>query len=87
MAFRRYGGEEFVVLAPETARAGALVLAERIQRILALATDRSWPGKVTFSIGIAELKRPPDTAESLIARADGAMYQAKRSGRDRVCGA
>jgi diguanylate cyclase (GGDEF)-like protein/PAS domain S-box-containing protein len=83
----RYGGEEFVVLAPETARAGALVVAQRIQRSVALAADRSWSGRLTLSIGIAELKRPPDTAESLIARADGAMYQAKRSGRDRICGA
>jgi diguanylate cyclase (GGDEF)-like protein len=62
-------------------------VAERIRRIIALAAGRCWPGNVTLSIGIAELKRPPDTAESLIARADGAMYQAKRTGRDRVCGA
>jgi diguanylate cyclase (GGDEF)-like protein/PAS domain S-box-containing protein len=83
----RHGGEEFVVLAPETPRAGALAVAERIRRVTALARDRCWQGSVTLSIGIAELKRPPDTAESLLARADGAMYQAKRGGRDRICGA
>jgi diguanylate cyclase (GGDEF)-like protein/PAS domain S-box-containing protein len=82
----RYGGDEFIVLAPETSRAGALAVAERIRRAVALTSDRTFPSKLTFSIGIAELKRPPDTAEALIARADGALYQAKRTGRDRVCG-
>jgi diguanylate cyclase (GGDEF)-like protein/PAS domain S-box-containing protein len=83
----RYGGEEFVVLAPQTSRAGALMVAERVRRLVALATDRCWAGTLTLSIGIAELKRPPDTAESLLARADAAMQQAKQSGRDRVSGA
>jgi diguanylate cyclase (GGDEF)-like protein len=82
----RFGGEEFVILAPHTARAGAIVLAERIRKAALRGASRLWRESVTVSIGVAELKHVPDTAESLLARADGAMYEAKRRGRDRVCG-
>jgi diguanylate cyclase (GGDEF)-like protein/PAS domain S-box-containing protein len=84
----RYGGEEFVVLAPHTSRQGALVLAERIRQRTATSacSSHSWSGTMTLSVGVAELERTPDASDSLIARADGAMYQAKRQGRNRVCG-
>jgi diguanylate cyclase (GGDEF)-like protein/PAS domain S-box-containing protein len=83
----RYGGEEFVVVAPHTAQQGALVLAERIRgRVEATkCNSRSWFGRVTVSVGTAELEQAPASAESLLTRADAAMYQAKHQGRNRVC--
>jgi diguanylate cyclase (GGDEF)-like protein/PAS domain S-box-containing protein len=78
----RYGGEEFGVVCPETARFGALELAERIRR-----TIRELPlrhRRLTVSVGVAGLHREFD-AETLVRNADAALYQAKELGRDRVC--
>lgn len=84
----RYGGEEFCVLAANTDLEGGKLFAERIRRLLA---ERCFtpPGKppfsITCSIGVAEV-RPGVTAKQLIDRADEAMYEAKRQGRNRVVG-
>ncbi len=85
----RYGGDEFVVLLPETALAGALELAERIRTA---GNDLLWPSAaaagcaaVTISIGLAE-GAGPDWMDTL-RQADAALYAAKREGRDRVCAA
>lgn len=84
----RYGGEEFLVLAPETNLDGALALGEKIR--LAAASrlygdgERVFP--LTLSIGAAQLL-PAESAHDMIARADVALYQAKESGRDRVSAA
>jgi diguanylate cyclase (GGDEF)-like protein len=89
----RYGGEEFVVLLPDTNVEAAEHLAERIRReIAASPIDLPAGGSVTItaSIGIAEVSPPPDAedlktlGDSLIARADVALYAAKSAGRDRV---
>jgi diguanylate cyclase (GGDEF)-like protein len=83
----RYGGEEIVVILPETQLAGAVVAADRLRRRIADTTVEAPSGShlpaVTVSIGVAEL-RPGETAEALFARADAALYAAKRAGRDRV---
>lgn len=81
----RYGGEEFVVLLSETDLAGAKVVAERIRRSIAAATISydMVALRVTASIGVAAL-RAGDTADSLVKRADTAMYQAKHGGRNQV---
>lgn len=79
----RWGGEEFLLLCPETSRDQAVLFAERIcarSRSHVFATNRSQ----TLSIGVAELG-PDDTLDSLIQRADAGLYAAKRQGRDRVC--
>lgn len=78
----RYGGEEFVVLLPETSGELASRVAERL-REAAAATVLGQAGTVTLSIGVAEM-HPEQQADSLIQQADVAMYQAKRSGRNRV---
>jgi diguanylate cyclase len=84
----RYGGEEFAVLLPNTpiseTRRVAEQLREGIRSLNMRRTDNGTRiGKVTASFGVAEYFRG-ETAYQLIARADNALYQAKRNGRDRV---
>jgi two-component system, cell cycle response regulator len=82
----RYGGEEFAVVMPETDAEGALVIAERIRdRIAKLAFD-SERGRlqVTMSLGIATFPEDASKKADLIERADGCLYHAKRSGRNRT---
>lgn len=89
----RYGGEEFVVLLPSTDVASALLLAERIRKTVS-ATPVGLPNgeavTITASIGIAEVQPVPEAndlktiGDSLIARADVALYAAKSAGRNRV---
>lgn len=82
----RYGGDEFLILLPETPLAGAAHVADHIrQAIVSLqpATMSNW-GQVTCSIGVAVASTGERQPESPIARADAAMYTAKNSGRNRV---
>jgi len=82
----RYGGEEFVVLAPEISIDGAATLAERIRQSvwdLAMPHPSSPAGRVTISIGVAASGN--DALNEVIQRADGALYKAKLSGRNLVC--
>jgi two-component system, cell cycle response regulator len=84
----RFGGEEFVVVMPETDIAVAAMVAERLRRRIAAdpfainAGGNSIP--VTISIGIAALRGAEDNAASVLKRADQALYRAKRDGRNRV---
>ena len=77
----RFGGEEFVVLLPETALPEALLVAERIRA--ACQTDAGMP-PYTVSIGVAAYLSEADTVDSLLGRADAAMYRAKAGGRNQV---
>ncbi len=77
----RYGGEEFVVLLPETSLDEALQVAERIRAVCAQPDRRP---SCTVSIGVTTWQKDNDTLETLIARADAAMYRAKANGRNRV---
>jgi diguanylate cyclase (GGDEF)-like protein len=80
----RWGGEEFLLLLPGAEEEGAAQLAERVRLGLA---ERAIPGapdlRVTASFGVAEYAGETNT-EQLIAAADGALYRAKRAGKDRV---
>ncbi|MCP1317948.1 GGDEF domain-containing protein [Halomonas sp. 707B3] len=78
----RWGGEEFMILAPETSLDQAAQLAEKIRQRISSA---SFPGAehVTVSLGVAEATHS-DTPKSMLKRVDNALYQAKESGRDRV---
>lgn len=78
----RYGGEEFVVILPRTDASGALALAERYRMIVEAAAWQYSP--VTVSIGLATAETLRDTSDTLIERADTALYQAKAAGRNRV---
>ena len=84
----RYGGEEFVIIMPETDMAVATIVAERLRRRIASEAFPISQGagaiEVTISIGIATLDAADDTAASILKRADQAVYRAKRDGRNRV---
>lgn len=84
----RIGGEEFAVILPDTDELGARVVAENIRRavekiILRKASDNERLASVTLSGGVARLE-DDDTGESLLQRADDALYQAKNGGRNQV---
>jgi diguanylate cyclase (GGDEF)-like protein len=78
----RYGGEEFVVILPRTDGTGAVVLAERFRAALEIANWQFSP--VTASFGVATAAPSCASSESLIGRADAALYNAKIAGRNRV---
>jgi two-component system cell cycle response regulator len=84
----RYGGEEFVVVMPDTSLADAERIAERIRLHVSGAPFRVAGGKeilsVTISIGVTTTLGAGDTPEALLKRADEALYEAKASGRNRV---
>jgi two-component system cell cycle response regulator len=84
----RYGGEEFVIVMPETDMGVATMVAERLRRLIANEPFAIEQGMrlldVTISIGIAALVNPTDTAAAMLKRADQALYRAKRDGRNRV---
>jgi two-component system, cell cycle response regulator len=84
----RYGGEEFVIVMPETDMAVATTVAERLRRRVATEPFPIEHGKrhveVTISIGIAALEAAEDNATTILKRADQALYRAKRDGRNRV---
>ncbi len=84
----RYGGDEFVVLLPETDPTGAYVLAEKIRLGVHDVALELPPTDVRPSISIGVVSFPDDgtTADELMISADGAMYRSKRAGKDRVTG-
>lgn len=84
----RLGGDEFAVILPETGRAGALYTAEKILKNLCLEISTSEGlAIVSASIGYAVLPADALNTTDLIEEADKAMYEAKRKGKNRVCGA
>ncbi|PHR22167.1 MAG: PleD family two-component system response regulator [Hoeflea sp.] len=86
----RYGGEEFVVVMPDTTSEIAAQVAERLREAVAAAPFRisatGTAAEVTTSVGIATLEADGEGADSLLRRADKALYQAKNNGRNRVVG-
>lgn len=84
----RIGGEEFVVLMPDTDLAQAQAVAERVRQAMAGEPIAVGPEKklinVTVSVGVSLYENPTDTPDALMKRADIALYRAKREGRNRV---
>jgi diguanylate cyclase (GGDEF)-like protein len=81
----RYGGDEFVLLLPNTDRPRALIAAERVlEAMTAVLFAGEPPLALTLSIGLAALPEDGPTAEALFEHADQRLYQAKRQGRQRV---
>lgn len=84
----RYGGEEFVVVLPDTDLPGAMILAERFRKTVedhpfSKIADR----RITVSIGVTPCRPDDGTVDSSIKRADEARYRAKDEGRNMVRGA
>jgi len=84
----RYGGEEFVIVMPDTDMAVATIVAERLRRRIAAEPFVVQQGarsiEATISIGLATLDTADDTVAKIVKRADQALYRAKRDGRNRV---
>jgi diguanylate cyclase (GGDEF)-like protein len=80
----RYGGEEFLVLLPETDAVGALALAEKIRAAVAAIQVPTVDQHITISVGIAVFPDHALDSETLLRAADRAVYTAKNAGRDRV---
>ena len=86
--FGRYGGEEFLLVLPETSNVDAARMLDRLRSIIA---DLDWsafsPGmQVTISAGVATL-RPGESPDTFLARTDSALYAAKARGRNRIASA
>jgi len=84
----RYGGEEFAVVLPQTVLRSAITVADHVRRAVMIKelmkrSTGEHLGRITVSVGVAVL-RDGDTTASLIERADGCLYAAKRAGRNRV---
>ncbi len=84
----RYGGEELAIICPETLESEALRIAERVRRAVVehefVLTNGEFT-RLTVSVGVATLPRNAHDAPSLVEAADAGMYQAKQTGRNRVC--
>jgi diguanylate cyclase (GGDEF)-like protein len=81
----RWGGEEFVILLPDTARENALRVASRILTAVSTCKFSSHPARITVSIGLASIPAPTiDTPDKFIAAADRSLYEAKTKGRNRI---
>ncbi len=83
----RYGGDEFVLLLPNTSARQALIVAGRLRERLSrdLRDSGRFPRVVTLSIGVASLRADrPTSAEALVSMADRALYAAKEAGKDRI---
>jgi diguanylate cyclase (GGDEF)-like protein len=85
----RVGGDEFVVMLPDTAWQGAMTFAERLRRNVdehTFAEDGKKPMAITVSVGVALAKgSDPVTEEDLLQTADRSLYKAKSGGRNRIC--
>lgn len=80
--FGRIGGEEFVILLPQTPADSAFILAERIRESVAANVGHGYR-QITLSIGVASLTSQEETPQDVMRRADLALYKAKESGRNR----
>ena len=84
----RMGGEEFAVLLPETESSLAIEVARRIQDFInkaSLPLEGNLAINIQVSIGVASMTSPHDNMDILLHRADTALYEAKNTGRNRIC--
>lgn len=83
----RYGGEEFVILLPETTKQGAAIIAERLRKNIANIKATSTDDKIittTVSLGVSQFPTDAETPQDLIDTADKALYNSKRNGKNLV---
>jgi diguanylate cyclase (GGDEF)-like protein len=84
--FARFGGEEFILLLPETDDASTLQVANKLRRLVAehVVEYKGAQIQVTISVGVASCSSTMDTLDDLLNRADQALYQAKGTGKNRL---
>ena len=83
----RIGGDEFLVVLPDTPFEGAMIVAEKVrEQIAGLRLDHSGPQSVSVSVGYTSSTHFETDGLALVRRADRALYRAKREGRNRTCG-
>jgi diguanylate cyclase (GGDEF)-like protein len=84
----RYGGEEFLIILPNSDAVGAVEMAQRIREQISQVSFYNDGNEIsmTVSVGVAQCAEDEDRTEALISRADAALYQAKDNGRNRVIG-
>jgi len=82
----RWGGEEFVIMLPETGIKGAVIIAERLRSAIEETDFISNNNKIDFtiSIGVSSFKQGDDDIDTILTRADSALYMAKEGGRNKV---
>ena len=80
----RWGGEEFLVICPETKIEDAIKVASHIKEAIKLHKFTTYPNTVTMSLGVASFNKDIKNVDNIILNADKALYQAKEEGRDRV---
>lgn len=79
----RVGGDEFVVLLPETSYESAQTVVKRLHdKLIGSVQKNKWT--ITFSIGVAVFVRPPDSIDEMVTKADNLMYEAKRNGKNLI---
>lgn len=85
----RYGGEEFAIILPDASKKDALIIAERIRTTIVqynfISEAGHPPQKITVSLGVASFPEDGNNKSELINAADEALYESKRSGKNRVC--
>jgi len=83
----RYGGDEFIVLLPETPLSGAKLVCENLRKAIEKDPIPWAEGQIvlTASFGVTEMNAGEVDPLAVIARVDAALYRAKRAGRNRVC--
>jgi diguanylate cyclase (GGDEF)-like protein len=81
--FARVGGDEFVLLLPETGPESARAVLDKLQdKVTSSLQEAKWP--VTLSVGAVIYLSPPDSVDAMIVQADNLMYQVKHSGKNRI---
>lgn len=79
----RIGGDEFVMLFPETGPEEAPIVVQRVQReLMKVVAEKKWP--ITFSLGVVSCLKCPDTLQHLVSAADRMMYAAKAAGKNTI---
>nr|WP_232374054.1 GGDEF domain-containing protein [Leptospira chreensis] len=83
----RWGGEEFIVLLPDTNLDGAEIVAEKIRNLISLIrlSVNQTEIKCSVSAGVAIMNSKETTADSVIKKADNLLYEAKKRGRNQIC--